>query len=136
VKTQVLYDAHKQPYFSIELTKNGWLYASWEGEIDENKVIAGANSILEASKITGCAYLVNDNSKLEGSWLNSIDWLIDDFVPKLAKAGNKYIAHVLSPEFITKFSAIELEARLGPNGFELFYDIEKAEDWIRQKIGA
>ena len=51
-----------------------------------------------------------------------------------SKEGLKYVAHVFSPKFITKFSAVDLEVRDLPVSFETFDNIENAQDWLRQKI--
>ncbi len=134
MQSEILYDDDKNKYFIIELRPEGWIYIRWIGEISDEKVRNGGKMAIIHTERSGCKYLINDNRELEGNWLTSIDWIENEMVPGLVKAGNKFIAHVLSPEFITKFSAIELEARLGKQSFKIFYKLDEAEKWIRSKM--
>lgn len=131
-----LQDRDGNVFFSIELNDNGWLFCSWNGEITDDKVVEGGNALAKAVEDTRCPYLINDNRQLEGSWLSAMDWIVSDLEPRLRKAGNRFIAHILSPEFITKFSAVELEARLDQPSFKLFYDLESAENWMQSNMKA
>jgi hypothetical protein len=131
---ETLYDEHNSKYFTIELLPEGWIYSQWIGEISDEKVHAGGKMILAFTEKTGCAYLINDNREQEGSWLTALDWIENELEPGLIKAGNRLIAHVLSKEFIAKFSAIELEARLNKPSFKIFYELKDAEEWIQSKL--
>jgi len=133
MEKEILTDAGKT-FYTIELNPEGWLHARWIGEITDKKVQEGGKLIILFTKKTGCQYLVNDNRELEGSWLSAIDWIEQELMPDLIKAGNMYIAHILSPDFITKFSAVELNERLKKDHFKLFTSLDEAETWIKSKI--
>jgi len=51
-----------------------------------------------------------------------------------AKEGLKYVAHVFSPKFITKFSAVDLGVRDLPVIFETFDNMQDAQEWLRERI--
>ena len=133
MEKEILNDGNRT-FYTIELRPEGWLYACWKGEITDDKVRQGGNLAISVTEKTQCKYLINDNSDLEGSWLTAIDWIEQELTPKLIKAGNKFIAHVLSPSFITKFSAVELNERLKKDYVKLFTTLEDAETWIKSKI--
>jgi len=131
LERQVLHDSNKKEFYSIESTQTGWILAQWHGEINEEKVKQGGLKSLEVIQATGCPYLINDNRDLKGSWLEANDWIEQELMPKLFKAGLRYVAHIYSPEFITRFSAVDLESRLQSIDFRLFSELSLAEDWIR-----
>jgi len=131
LERQVLHDSNKKEFYSIESTQTGWILAQWHGEINEERVKQGGLKSLEVIQATGCPYLINDNRDLKGSWLEANDWIEQELMPKLFKAGLRYVAHIYSPEFITRFSAVDLESRLQSIDFRLFSELSLAEDWIR-----
>jgi len=119
-------------FFRLEMHPEGWLQCTWFGNISDKKVREGGIKMIEATKKTGCPYLINDNTQLEGSWLSAIDWIESELEPALRKAGNKFTAHILAKDFISKFSAIELEARLSRETLKMFYSQDEAEEWMRE----
>lgn len=131
MKKEILYDDEGKEFYSVELKSSGWLFSRWSGEITESKVRQGSECLAKFVAASSCQYVVNDNRKLSGSWLSSIDWIEKELTPKLSNSGVRYIAHILSPEFITKFSAIELEARRLNFRFKLFVDLHDGEQWIK-----
>jgi hypothetical protein len=134
MEKEILKDAGNNTFYTIELCPEGWLHARWIGKITDKKVQEGGKLAILFTKNTGCQYLINDNLELVGSWLSAIDWIEQELTPNLIEAGNKYIAHILSPDFITKFSAVELNERLKKDHFKLFTSLEEAETWIKSKI--
>lgn len=134
MEKQVLKDINGNNFYSIEMKDEGWLFSSWHGKISEEKVKAGGEKSLEVIQETGCPYLINDNTHLEGSWLESNDWLEQVLIPKLYEAGLRYVAHIYSSDFITKFSAVDLETRIQSIHFKLFSGIKEAEEWIQEAM--
>lgn len=132
----ILFDSDGNEYFSISPGNDSlWLYAKWSGEIKKEKLEKGAYAILDAIKQTECPLLLNDNRELKGNWLNSNDWLESDLNPRLYNAGLRYIAHIISPKFITKFSAVDLVNRPLATTLKIFEDPRDAKAWLKKMAG-
>ena len=130
-----LHDSNNNPCFFCDyIEEEGWVYSCWIGEISDDLVREGANLTLDLISETGSKCVVNDNRQLTGNWSESNDWLENEYLPNAAKVGMEFIAHVFSPKFITKFSAVDLSTRDLPIIFRTFVDIGEAEDWMRSQI--
>ena len=132
----ILRDETGYEYYSVELNNSGWIYSRWAGEITEEKIKQGGVTLVSFASESAFPYVINDNRELAGSWLSSVDWIEEELTPKLIEAGVKFIAHILSPDFITKFSAVELEARDLDFQFKLCSDLDEAEEWIKLKMNS
>jgi hypothetical protein len=82
----------------------GWLQAIWAGYVDQTEAQWGGQAYLEKVKQMPSAFLLNDNSALQGPWFESLDWLADVWVPQARELGLRYVAHIVqaSPGFQTK----------------------------------
>lgn len=123
-------------YLVIEESKEGYLYVSWEGKSKDDNVRNGADHILNALDKAKVSGILNDNRELQGNWSGLNDWIESDFIPKLFAKGLRYIAHIFSPHFITKFSSIDLETRNLMVEFKTFNDEDSAYGWLSSKVGA
>ena len=129
-----LFDEDGNLYFYCEYNdEEDWIYNCWIGSISDDRVKLGGEMILEEIEKRNTKQILNDNRKLSGNWSESNDWLENEYLPRAAKLGMKYIAHVFSPNFITKFSAVDLSTRDLPIIFEAFGDIAEAENWLRSQ---
>jgi hypothetical protein len=110
---------------------NNWLRANWLGYVDPQEAYNGARMFLQSQQELRCAYLLNDNSRLQGPWLDSVEWLRTVWAPRVQELGLRYIAHVTQPRELLD------EATLTPYFFvaglqlQLFDDVASAEDWLR-----
>lgn len=112
--------------------KENWIYNCWIGIITDSIVRKGANINLLQIEKYNCRYILNDNRQLAGNWSESNDWIENEYMPKAIALGLKYIAHVFSPKFITKFSAVDLSTRDLPLIFKTFDSLSAAEDWLHE----
>lgn len=54
---------------------DGWLRATWSGQINTHDAMAGADNYLTQVGHLRCLYLLNDNLALRGPWFDSMEWL-------------------------------------------------------------
>ena len=76
--------------------------------------------------------MLNDNSKVVGSWSGANNWIAQNWMPQALAMGLKRFAHIVSPGIFGQASAAEMITRVG-NQFEmrLFQDIDLAKAWLR-----
>lgn len=74
-----------------------WLRATWTGYVSPEYALNGASAGLEMLQQIHCPYLLNDNSRLQGPWFDSLEWLATEWGPAAANAGLRYVAHVAQP---------------------------------------
>lgn len=75
-----------------------WLQAVWQGYVDPAEALRGAQAYLQHATQQPCAYLLNDNAKLRGPWFESLDWLLDVWVPEASRVGLRYVAHIVQAD--------------------------------------
>jgi len=121
-------------FFSEFSEEEGWVYNCWMGSISDEIVQKGAMLSLDLIRKYNSHFILNDNRQLSGNWSGSNDWIENEYMPSAVAVGLKYIAHVFSPKFITKFSAVDLGTRDLPVIFQNFVDFDEAQKWLREKI--
>jgi hypothetical protein len=120
-------------FFSEFNEEEGWVYNCWMGSISDEIVQNGAMISFDLIKKYDSHSILNDNRQLSGNWSGSNDWIENEYMPSAVAVGLKYIAHVFSPKFITKFSAVDLGTRDLPLIFRNFVDFEEAQQWLRER---
>lgn len=126
VKDEVFYEANLDQ-------ENGWIYINWIGDIDLEDVKKGTHAYLDLLAISGCNKLLNDNTELTSNFLEINEWIEENVVPRAVNSGLRYMAHILSPKFITRFSGIDLGLRMKPVDFHSFKKVSKAKKWLESK---
>jgi hypothetical protein len=53
-----------------------WMQGVWKGHVDQEEAMRGAEAYLRHATQRPCAYLLNDNSRLVGTWFESLEWLL------------------------------------------------------------
>ena len=129
-----LKDGKGEVYLTIDGSDEGFLTVSWKGKISLDNLKDGAKAVKESVSAAKVCGILNDNRELSGNWIAANDWIETTFIPELYAAGLRFIAHIFSPHFITKFSSIDLETRKLPIEFKTFSDPEKAEFWLTEKV--
>ncbi|TYZ06370.1 hypothetical protein FY528_18540 [Hymenobacter lutimineralis] len=110
---------------------NQWLYNDWQGLLSTDTVVQGCEGVLRALEATNCAYILNDNRGVIGSWNQANDWIEQHWMPQALAAGLTRFAHVVAPGIFGQSSAEAMHQRVGTR-FEmcLFQDIEAARNWL------
>ncbi len=110
----------------------GWLRATWTGQINTNDAMDGARSYLNRVGPLHCLYLLNDNMALHGPWFDSIEWLERAWLPQAIQLGLRYIAHVVQADTHTDILTLTYPSPLvGLVELQFFDDVAPAEDWLR-----
>jgi len=58
----------------------------------------GAEAYLRHAVTQPSPFLLNDNSRLQGPWFESLDWLLDVWTPQAARLGLRYVAHIVQTD--------------------------------------
>lgn len=106
-----------------------WIQGTWQGHVDQAEAMQGAEVYLQHATQRPCAYLLNDNSQLTGSWFESLEWLLHVWVPQAERVGLRYVAHVVQADQHHDIFTRPHHPRLG---FELqiFENLEDAKHWL------
>jgi hypothetical protein len=111
---------------------DGWLRATWRGYVDAAEALRGAENYLAHAGPFQCAYLLNDNTDLQGSWFDSVEWLEQVWLPQALQRGLQYVAHVVQADTRTDILTLTFPAPLvGVLELQLFHQVAEAEEWLR-----
>lgn len=111
--------------------ENGWIRCTWFGNASIADISRGSGRYAEILSATGCPKLLNDNTRFEANWVAFNDELEQGRLQQAYKNGLRYLAHVHSSRFITRFSAVDLGTRITNFEFKLFEQLADAEHWLR-----
>lgn len=111
---------------------NDWLRATWCGYVNPAEATRGAETYLAKVQDFPCAFLLNDNTELQGPWFDSVDWLGRVWLPHAQRLGLRYLAHVVQADthvdILTAPPAYPLAHSLD---LQLFHVVAEAEEWLR-----
>ncbi|MEQ9098515.1 MAG: hypothetical protein RIF36_26930 [Imperialibacter sp.] len=111
--------------------ENGWIRCTWYGNVSMAYISKGSSLYSTLLKATGCSKLLNDNTHFEANWIALNDELEKGRMRESVANGLRYMAHVHSSKFITRFSAVDLGTRVKDFEFKLFEQLSEAEQWLR-----
>lgn len=126
------------PYLTIShQTDQSYFYALWKGELTEEQVHSGCIEITRCIAHSGIHSVFNDSTHVQGSWLHSVQWVVDVWFPEARQAGLDYFAWVYSKDLIAQIpmdtAMIFGTMKYGPsdlNGVKTFYEKDKAAAWL------
>lgn len=133
----MLLNLQKDPrdHSSCALTYNeqeGWIEATWRGFVDPTEARRGADAYLLHAAHTPCTFLLNNNAGLRGPWFDSLDWLLEAWVPQAARLGLQYVAHIVQADRHTDIFTEHEHGHIPlPFELQLFQDAEVAREWLR-----
>lgn len=115
-------------------TDEQWLHVTWKGYQSVDSVKQGCERILELLIQTGAHKVLNDNTRVLGTWAGAATWGATDWFPRLQQAGMRWFAWVSSPSL---FSQVSIETTLAHMdatsfGINVFPDVTAATAWLRQ----
>jgi hypothetical protein len=115
---------------------DGWLHATWSGQVTPEDAMSGALDYLTHVGPIRCAYLLNDNTSLRGPWFTSLKWLERVWLPQAIDLGLRYIAHVVQADthhdILTLFCSVPITDVFE---LQLFDDVASAQEWLRDCQG-
>lgn len=103
--------------------KNKWVYNDWAGYLTMDKVKSGAVAYLNAVRGACLSCVLNDNSRVPGSWSHFIDWAAAESTPLAAEAGLKHFAPA-------KSSAQNFSGSITAFENSVFYNLTEAKGWL------
>ncbi|WP_139922415.1 hypothetical protein [Hymenobacter sp. DG01] len=110
---------------------NHWLFTTWAGYVGPDYAHDGATVGLQLLRQLHCSCLLNDNSRIQGPWFDSLEWLATTWGPVAAEAGLRYIAHVAQPNAAVSSSFDpSVQRLLGQFEIQVFDDLYEATDWL------
>ena len=131
----ILTHSNGQEFCSTDYEEeNRWLRTTWKGFVTAQDGEAGALETMSLLRISHAAYLLNDNSQIEGPWFDSVEWLERVWAPQARRLGLRAVAHVMQPN---PFSELALATNHNPfDGLfelQLFSTTAEAEAWLRER---
>lgn len=113
---------------------NDWLYADWQGYLNEEGAKKSALAVIKGIKETGTTKVLNDNRNQTGPWPPIDQWLAEVFIPGLKEAGLQYFAYIHSPSVFTQMSASKFANQIiNEIEFDHFKDETEARQWLKSK---
>lgn len=113
----------------------GWIESVWQGYVDQTEAMNGAEAYLQHAIKQPSAFLLNDNSGLQGPWFESLDWLLDVWMPQAERLGLRYVAHIVqADQHHDLFTERLLRADNLPFELQLFQNGEDARAWLREQV--
>jgi len=110
----------------------GWLRATWRGHVDAAEAMRGAENYLAHAGAFQCAYLLNDNTDLQGSWFDSVEWLQRAWLPQAFQLGLRYIAHVVQADTHADVLTLTFPPLVrNVVELQLFHHVGEAQEWLR-----
>jgi len=109
-----------------------WLRATWCGYVDPLEALRGAERYLDHVGALRCAYLLNDNTELQGPWFDSVAWLEKAWLPHAVRLGLRYVAHVVQVDTGVDILTLSVPQHVtGQVELQLFHQVSEAEEWLR-----
>lgn len=115
-----------------EDAQNRWVYTNWMGYLTAENVKTGANAYTAALERAKFNCVLNDTRLIIGSWDHSIEWVVNEWAPRAARAGLKYFAMLATPETFADSSALSFAEKLTSFEVEIFEDMGAAREWLRK----
>jgi hypothetical protein len=82
----------------------------------------------------GCRFHVHDTKEMDGAWVGSIEWIVNEFFAKAYEFGLRYNISILSPDLFTKLSSEALFQQHSPKvPTQLCETLAEAERFIAEK---
>lgn len=113
---------------------NQWMRTTWKGFVTAQDGEAGALEMLSLLRVTHAPYLLNDNSRIEGPWFDSVEWLERVWAPQAERLGLRAVAHVMQPDPNAELAvATDHNPFAGKFELQLFTSVAEAEMWLREQ---
>jgi hypothetical protein len=111
-------------------TENRWIHTDWVGYLTQDNIKAGALAYTNAVKEYGFNCVLNDTSRVVGSWDHSLGWVIDDWSVQAAAAGIRHFALITTPESFAESTASSFYSNIRAFEVRVFDNENAARDWL------
>jgi hypothetical protein len=107
----------------------GIMFCKWVGH-QSTEVIQHCGAVMiRLLKERKIEKILNDNTEVNGPWMDAAEWTAQEWFPLMIQAGLKHFAWVLSQDIFAELSAIE--AMPESNAVCTFYSIAEAHRWLK-----
>lgn len=119
-------------FITVATFENGLARCYWKGHTTGEMISEGSELIAHVVERFDVTHLLVDSSFEEGPWNGSIDWLINNWMPRVSALGLKKIAILLSQDTLNAMSATQYNGQAREHGFDtrLFRSEAKALHWL------
>ena len=131
-----LIELHQEDYITIYLNKEeDWLYVDWTGYQTEETVKAGCTRLLELMAEHEVFSILNDNTRVLGTWIGAAQWGATEWFPAMHRAGLRSFAWVYSPSLASQDATDASLKGLSRDelGVYVCYNIRHAQEWLRYR---
>ncbi|RRB17757.1 hypothetical protein [Larkinella knui] len=102
---------------SYEPAKN-YLLMKWIGFCTDEELMQATLRMLEwqlaEGKQKACRFHVHDTKEFDVAWAGTVDWIVNEYFPKIYDAGVRYNISILSPDLFSKLSSEALFEKSNP----------------------
>jgi two-component sensor histidine kinase len=107
------------------------LDVDWTGFQDMDSVQKGCMLMRDMLSHNNCHKVVNDNRNVQGTWSEAAEWVGEEWMPMMEKAGLRYFAWIFSPSAFSQLSAKKsIDVMQGNVVTQFFTELAAAEEWI------
>ncbi|RVT98176.1 PAS domain-containing sensor histidine kinase [Mucilaginibacter limnophilus] len=126
------YQMLTDPGVEIKYIEDGhYLHIAWRGFHSLHSIKAGCFKVIEALTKHNCIMVLNDNTKVMGSWEDAVDWVGNEFFLIMEKGGLKYLAWVYSSSTFSRLAAdLTIDSIKADIIIKTFEDITPATQWL------
>ena len=121
-------------YCAVDFDKsNNWLLITWKGFVTAQDGEQGAEEALRVLELSHVPFLLNDNSRVNGPWFDSVEWLERVWAPQAERLGLRYVAHVMQPDANADLAAAaDHNPFAGRFDLQIFTSVAEAEHWLHE----
>ncbi|MDU0371765.1 STAS/SEC14 domain-containing protein [Hymenobacter endophyticus] len=110
------------------------LYVRWFGNLTSREVTLVAQEALKLQGQYPFTLLLNDKTNATGDWVEAMDWLEYEWLPRAMEGGLRSIAYVFSPDMHNQLASMEFFERVRQYiPIQMFQDVPAAWQWLRRQ---
>ncbi|OJJ17077.1 hypothetical protein BKI52_30655 [marine bacterium AO1-C] len=110
--------------------KTDAVIAQWQGYCPHDNIVEGMQACLNLLQKSKARRIVMDTAFMEGSFSDSLNWMIKTWLPAARYSGLEKMAFVTSRNIFTELSTKEYAIKSKRMGNEHFGSLEDAKNWV------
>jgi hypothetical protein len=134
INEKIIKDSKNQDFFDCKYIKEeNIILGTWTGNMLEvGPAKQAANTFIQLLESTPCDLVLDDNRLGIGPWADLNDWLMQVWLPAIAKTKIRRYAHVMSPDKSAKGPAFKMFNQVVNNSiFATFDSYKSAMTWLK-----
>ncbi len=110
---------------------NHWIYNNWQNYQTLDSIVNGGNKMIEFVNEHQVKFILNDNRLVKGTWTFALDWINNDWFPRLLAAGVTRFALIQSKDVFSRFSADRVATDDPNQVYRVFPGEDEAKAWLK-----